>query len=255
MTARQQRRQEERKARKQAQKSQPSPATSQPATAANQSLGCRPEPSGFEPPRPTRAEINRQNAQHSTGPTTPEGKKISSLNRFRHGLAGQFVVLDWENMDLYHELLILLQEEHQPETITEHLLVERMAQHQWLSQRAVRLQGFCFHSEVPLCQEEKLLALYLRYGTTHDRAFGKCLADLLKLRAAKRREQNGFESQKRQQAAETRKQELHQVRLQTAKSRPAPPVTSHREPVIAIAAPQNLSDTPQDYREERAEAA
>ena len=33
-------------------------------------------------------EANRMNAQHSTGPTSPAGKAISSQNNTRHGLAG-----------------------------------------------------------------------------------------------------------------------------------------------------------------------
>ena len=232
MTARQQRRHEERLASKQAHKAQKQSAAAQPALA--EPLDWSPEPAGFEPQPPTRALINRQNAQHSTGPRTPEGKAVSSMNRFRHGLAGQFVLLDWEDGDLYDELLILLQDEHQPETITEHLLVERMAQHQWLSQRAVRLQRYCFHDKVPLCQEEKLLALYIRYGTTHDRAFHKCLADLMKLRAQKAKQQAGFESQKRQQAAETRKQELHEAKLSAINAKKP----ANQPPIPVSAAPE-----------------
>lgn len=37
---------------------------------------------------PNRAEINRANAQHSTGPKTEAGKKQSSLNALRQGLTG-----------------------------------------------------------------------------------------------------------------------------------------------------------------------
>jgi hypothetical protein len=222
MTARQQRRQAERKARKKANKTADLTAAAPVApgaTAASESLEFSPEPGIFDTPNRTRAEINRENAQHSTGPRTEEGKAASSLNNFRHGLAGRFVVLGWENADSYYELLHGLRLEHQPETITEQLLVDRMAQHQWLSQRAVFLQDMCFHMKVPLCEQEKQLALYLRYGVTHDRAFHKCFNDLLKLRAARRKDANGFESQKRQQAAETRKQELHEAKLTALKAK------------------------------------
>ncbi len=214
MTARQQRRHEERKARKETLKAEKTANAAVPnAGTPDEALDCFAEPDSFVPPTPTRAEINRQNAQHSTGPKTPEGKAVSAMNRFRHGLAGSFAVLDWEDADRYCELLFQLHQEHQPETMTECILVERMTQHQWLSLRALRLQDICFNMDVPVCDQEKQLALYLRYGTTHDRAFHKCLADLLKLRAQKSKEQRGFVSQQRQEAAESRKEELHAARV------------------------------------------
>ena len=46
-------------------------------------------------------QANRLNAQLSTGPRTPEGKKRSSLNALRHGLSGQIVVLPNEDMQAY----------------------------------------------------------------------------------------------------------------------------------------------------------
>jgi hypothetical protein len=45
----------------------------------------------------TEAQLNanRANAQKSTGPTSPEGKKRSSLNGMRHGLTGStFLMTD-----------------------------------------------------------------------------------------------------------------------------------------------------------------
>ncbi|MGA8027683.1 MAG: hypothetical protein WB992_11100, partial [Bryobacteraceae bacterium] len=68
-------------------------------------------------------------------------------------------------------------------------------------------------SQTQLCGNEKQLALYLRYQTTHDRAFHRCLNQLLKLRAETRRIEIGFESQKRKQTDQTRKQELHELRV------------------------------------------
>jgi hypothetical protein len=89
----------------------------------------------------------------------------------------------------------------------------------------------------------------MRYQTTHDRAFHKCLSDLLKLRAERRKaleseiklrldeaafyqraedsrlkqaafyqraedsKKNGFESQKQREADQARKQEFHEARI------------------------------------------
>ena len=90
------------------------------------------------------------------------------------------------------------------------ILVERMAQHHWLRNRATLLQGNCFLDDGSV--DETRLALYLRYETTHERAFHTCLNDRLKLRAEKRKAEIGFESQKRQQEEHTRKQEQHEMK-------------------------------------------
>jgi hypothetical protein len=92
---------------------------------------------------PTKAQTaaNTANAQHSTGPKTEPGKAASSLNHLSHGLTGStFTVLDWEDQNAFNTLFSRLQSEHQPATVTEELLVEKMAQHYWLTQRAIALQ-------------------------------------------------------------------------------------------------------------------
>jgi low affinity Fe/Cu permease len=176
----------------------------------------------------TDAQIaaNQSNAQHSSGPKTAAGKAIVAQNNFRHGFTGAFRVLPWENQDDYRALQLALQNEHQPATQTEELLVETMAHSYWLRKRALILQNTCFTGESPTCCNEKELALYIRYQNTHDRAFHRALNDLLKLRAAKRKQEIGFESQERKQAEETRrearetrKQELHGYAVMLAEAK------------------------------------
>jgi hypothetical protein len=147
----------------------------------------------------TQAQVNRQNTQQTT----------ISQNRTTHALnynAATFQVLPCENQYDYNNLLKSLQEEHQPETATEHLLVLSMAQHRWLLDRATRLQDTCFDPITGELTNEKLFALYLRYATTHERAFHKCLATLLTNRIQNEKSQIGFESQKR-------KSQLHELNL------------------------------------------
>jgi hypothetical protein len=173
----------------------------------------------------TSAQVtaNQSNAQHSTGPKTPLGKAVSAHNNFRYGFTGVFSVLPWENQGEFDALFTGLCSEHQPATPTEAALIEKMAQALWLGKRALLLQELTFKLEMPACIDEKQLALFIRYQTTHDRAFHKCLDQLLKLRAEKLKQEIGFESQERKrkendhkqadqsrrQAAENRKQELH----------------------------------------------
>ncbi len=128
---------------------------------------------------PNRAEINRANAQHATGPTSPSGKLASSRNSLKHGLASGTLLIPGEDPAAFESLLRGLLEEHQPAGTTEDLLVREMAQSFWLAQRAVGLQTGCFTADGV---NEKSLALYLRYQTTQDRAFHKALNTLIRLK-------------------------------------------------------------------------
>ena len=49
----------------------------------------------------TRAEINRENAQKSTGPKTPEGKQRSRMNALRHGATRQVLLMPEEDLKAY----------------------------------------------------------------------------------------------------------------------------------------------------------
>ncbi len=197
-----------------------------------------------------QAAANQSNAQKSTGSRTPEGKAIASLNNFRHGFTGVFRVLQWESQAEFDMLHTALREEHRPSTITETVLVDKMAQALWLSKRAAWMQHEIFNAEEPGCDRPQQLALYIRYQTTNDRAFHRSLNELLRLRAEKRKQEIGFESQSlkqadhtRREAAENRKQELHKwsVSLAEAKldhqllqnSTAAHPQSRAQQPVIA----------------------
>jgi hypothetical protein len=189
---------------------------------------------------PSSAQItaNQANAQRSTGPKTPEGLAASARNNFRHGLTGAFIVLRWEKQEDFDALLESLRNEHAPSTCTETLLVQRMAQHYWLSQRAIHIQELCLNdmyqeATFPNGGDGKSLALYIRYQVTHERAFHKCLNDFLKLRAEKRKTEIGFESLERKrneedrkikehaikEAAEKRKQEVHKWNVLLAQAK------------------------------------
>jgi hypothetical protein len=85
-----------------------------------------------------------------------------------------------------------------------------MAESEWLRARAVRLQtDVLFHDQIYGPQK---LALFLRYQTTHERAFYKALNELQKLRKERTKAEIGFESQKLKQAAETRSGEALNLR-------------------------------------------
>ena len=83
-----------------------------------------------------RAEINRQNAQHSTGPKTPEGKRRVSLNALKHGLTGQTVVMPGEDPLTFVDFCAAYQTELKPCGTVEQQLVYTIAQTQWRINRA-----------------------------------------------------------------------------------------------------------------------
>ncbi len=142
-----------------------------------------------------KAQTNRQNAQHSTGPVTPAGKLASSRNSLKHGLASGEIIIPGEDPSAFEALLTALLDEHQPAAATEELLVNEMAQSYWLAQRALRLQNECFTDEGV---DDKRLSLYMRYHTTHERAFDKALTTLMKI---KKEQARGFVSQSANRAA------------------------------------------------------
>jgi hypothetical protein len=134
------------------------------------------EKNGAAMPTTSEAQIaaNRENATHSTGPTSDLGKAIVSQNRTVHGLnynPETFRVLACEDQAKYDALLQALRDEHKPTETTETLLVTSMAQHRWLLQRANRLQETCFNQETAEITDQKLFSIYLRYATAHERAF------------------------------------------------------------------------------------
>lgn len=148
------------------------------------------------------------------------------MNNFRFGFTGVFTVLPSEDQDEFDHLFHGLCVEQQPSTMTERLLVEKMAQAHWLSKRAQLLQDLTIDADLPEKEQERKFALYLRYQTSNDRAFHRCLNDVLKLRAEKRRTEIGFESQQqkqadqlRREAGEKRKQDLHGLAVLLAEAK------------------------------------
>jgi len=90
---------------------------------------------------PNRIEINRANSQHSTGPTSPEGKQRSSLNALRHGLTGQLVVMPTEDLAAYQRHLESFTSEYHPKGATEAHLVQALADASWRLNRVAILEA------------------------------------------------------------------------------------------------------------------
>ena len=92
-------------------------------------------------PEIDRAEINRANAQHSTGPKTPEGKQRSSLNALRHGLTGQIIVLPGDDLEAYQRHVESYVNQCKPKGAIEAQLVQTLADTAWRLNRVSALEN------------------------------------------------------------------------------------------------------------------
>ena len=181
MTSRQVRRAAERAARKQARKAaraaSPSPTTTtSEARAASEA----------------RTDVNRANAQHSTGPKTPEGKSNSSRNSFKHGLYSKQLVLSTEEATALDALKADLRREHQPANTAEEILVNEMAEQFWRIRRARALEVTVLEDNHHLSH----LAAVQRMMSSAERGFHKALTTLRQLQKDRGAENSdGFVSQ------------------------------------------------------------
>jgi hypothetical protein len=99
----------------------------------------------MNPSTPTdRAEINRQNAAHSSGPVTTEGKRRVSLNALRHGLTGHTVVLPSEDLAAYQKQCAQFHSELKPEGLLESKCVQTIADTYWRLDRIRAMENSLF---------------------------------------------------------------------------------------------------------------
>src|SRR5215208_2225787 len=95
-----------------------------------------------------KAEANRQNAQKSTGPKTPERKAAVSLNALKHGLLSKEVLLPGEDEEALRELDESLRGELQPVGVVEVLLVDRITSLLWRLRRLGHVESGIFALEL-----------------------------------------------------------------------------------------------------------
>jgi len=72
-------------------------------------------------------DANRRNAQSSTGPRTPEGLAAVANNALKHGLRADVFKDPMTNPEEFDHFLAALIAEHQPQSPSEEIYVERMA--------------------------------------------------------------------------------------------------------------------------------
>jgi len=128
-------------------------------------------------------EANRQNAQHSSGPTTPEGKAAVRLNALKYGLRARDTILPGEDVEEYKRLWDDLEADWQPQSRTERLHLETIATSQWLLARVAKIECRIYQSLSLEYHEKDLVRLQLvsKQRAHLERSFRIAIADLKQL--------------------------------------------------------------------------
>ncbi len=130
----------------------------------------------------SRADVNRANSQHSTGPTSAAGKASSSRNSFKHGLYSDQLVVPGEDPAEFDELRASLRREHQPANTTEEILVDELAQSFWRMRRFRKLEVHAWSPEhLNASIDNGMMTLVARSLASAERSFHKALTALQKL--------------------------------------------------------------------------
>jgi|ERR1035441_2440734 hypothetical protein len=134
-------------------------------------------------------ESNRRNAQHSTGPKTPEGKTAASLNAVTYGLRTRHLLIKGENIADYWQLWDGLETEWQPETPTECLYLEQMSTSQWLLARMATSEHRVYEINLPMAAQFDLLDRIARHCVRLERSFTTAVHELKELQKERRAKQ------------------------------------------------------------------
>jgi hypothetical protein len=123
-------------------------------------------------------KANRQNAQHSTGPKTPEGKDAIRFNALTYGLRTRATILERENGADYSQLWDELEADWQPQTRTERCHLETMVTSQWLLKRVAESESLIYECIEFGEQQLVMLGYVAKQRAQLERSFRTAIADM-----------------------------------------------------------------------------
>jgi hypothetical protein len=129
---------------------------------------------------------NRQNAQHSTGPKTPEGKAAVRFNALTFTLRAQHLILPHDNPEDYQQLWNNLEAEWQPQTDAERHFMDQMCESDWLLTRNAYNEKLVYAAGLQL---EKRLALVNNFSVLRvrlQRSYTTAMREIQQLQAKRR---------------------------------------------------------------------
>jgi hypothetical protein len=125
------------------------------------------------PTSSARLAANAANAQHSTGPRTPEGKTRSSQNASKHGLTARELVIAPGEQEEFADLLADFQADVQPQGAIQQALFNELVAAAWNLRRVRLLEAEPRNQDNPI--ELDRLA---RHHTRIERSFHRSLKEL-----------------------------------------------------------------------------
>jgi hypothetical protein len=135
---------------------------------------------------PAKIEANRRNAQHSTGPRTPEGKAASSANSVTHGYTAHRIFVPEGEREQYQGFAAELEASVRPVGGIEKELFDRLLLHGW-NLRYVRLAEVHLivdqFGDISEASVEHRLQLYARYRRDLERAYDRAFHELERLQS------------------------------------------------------------------------
>jgi hypothetical protein len=132
---------------------------------------------------PARLAANAANAQHSTGPRTPEGRAVSSQNARTHGLTASDLIVAPDEREEFEELLNAYTTEVQPQGRLQQTFFDALVEAAW---NLIRIR----RAEAKLCANipcldllddeviQKKLERLARHKTRIERTFHHSLKEL-----------------------------------------------------------------------------
>jgi hypothetical protein len=123
-------------------------------------------------------QANLENAQKSTGPTTPEGREAIRFNALTYGLRTRQTILERENAAEYSELWDELEADWQPQTRTERCYLETMVTSQWLLRRIAESEQRIYTTMKFGEERFKMLAYVYKQRAQLERSFRTAIADM-----------------------------------------------------------------------------
>jgi hypothetical protein len=128
-----------------------------------------------------QTNANHANAQHSTGPRTPEGKARVAQNAVRHGLTAKHLIVRPDEQEEFADVHQSLLDELQPHGALEHITFQELLHAAWNLRRFRRLEAERFNGgDDPLTDPDfdAFLDRLGRYQARTQRAYYRALREL-----------------------------------------------------------------------------